>query len=143
MEVNKMMNHISLMGRFVRDPELRHTKNGTPVASFTLAVERDYKSPSGEKDVDFIDIVAWRHTADFVSKYFSKGRMATVEGRLQLRDWVDRENNKRRSAEIVANNVYFADSAKAKNNTANVKAPYGAAPVAEGMENEASEELPF
>jgi single-strand DNA-binding protein len=106
-----MLNRIILMGRLTRDPELRHTQSGTAVASFALAVDRDFKSrDSGEKAVDFIDIVAWRNTAEFVSKYFTKGRMAVVEGRLQLRDWTDRDGGKRRSAEVVADNVYFADS---------------------------------
>lgn len=104
------LNHIVLMGRLTRDPELRHTQSGTAVASFTLAVDRDFKSKdTGEKVTDFIDIVAWRSTAEFVSKYFSKGRQAVVEGRLQLRDWTDRDGNKRRSAEVLAENVYFAD----------------------------------
>ncbi|MET0017876.1 single-stranded DNA-binding protein [Oscillibacter sp.] len=107
-----MLNKIILMGRLTRDPELRRTGSGTAVTSFTLAVDRDFKSQSGEKETDFIDIVAWRATAEFVSKYFSKGRMAVVEGRLQLRDWVDKQGNKRRSAEVVADNVYFGDSKK-------------------------------
>jgi len=107
-----MLNKIILMGRLTRDPELRRTGSGTAVTSFALAVDRDFKSQSGEKETDFIDIVAWRATAEFVSKYFSKGRMAVVEGRLQLRDWVDKQGNKRRSAEVVADNVYFGDSKK-------------------------------
>ncbi len=108
-----MLNRIIIMGRLVRDPELRHTQSGTPVASFTLAVDRDFKSKeSGEKGVDFLDVVAWRSTAEFVSKFFSKGRMAVAEGRLQIRDWTDREGNKRKSAEVVADNVYFGDSRK-------------------------------
>ena len=105
-----MLNRIILMGRLTRDPELRRTGSGTAVTSFSLAVDRDFKSQSGEKETDFIDIVAWRNTAEFVSKYFTKGRMAVVEGRLQMRDWQDRDGNKRRSAEVVADNVYFADS---------------------------------
>lgn len=105
-----MLNRIIVMGRLTRDPELRRTNSGTAVASFSLAVDRDFKSQSGEKETDFIDVVAWRNTAEFVSKYFSKGRMAVVEGRLQLRDWTDKDGNKRRSAEIVANSVYFGDS---------------------------------
>lgn len=107
-----MLNKIILMGRLTRDPELRRTGSGTAVASLTLAVDRDVKSKDGEKATDFIDIVAWRNTAEFVSKYFSKGRMAVVEGRLQIRDWKDKEGNNRRSAEVVADNVYFGDSAK-------------------------------
>lgn len=105
-----MLNKIIIMGRLTRDPELRRTQSGTAVTSFSLAVDRDFKSKSGEKETDFIDIVAWRNTADFVSKYFSKGRMAVVEGRLQIRDWVDKDGGKRRSAEVVADNVYFGDS---------------------------------
>ena len=105
-----MLNKIILMGRPTRDPELKRTQSGTAVANFSLAVDRDFKSQSGEKETDFIDIVAWRSTAEFVSKYFTKGRMAVVEGRLQLRDWVDQSGGKRRSAEVVADNVYFGDS---------------------------------
>ena len=105
-----MLNKIILMGRLTRDPELRRTGSGTAVTSFSLAVDRDFKSQSGEKETDFIDIVAWRSTAEFVSKYFTKGRMAVVEGRLQIRDWTDRDGGKRRSAEVVADNVYFGDS---------------------------------
>lgn len=105
-----MLNKIVIMGRLTRDPELRRTQTGTPVTSFSLAVDRDFKSQSGEKETDFIDVVAWRGTAEFVSKYFSKGRMAIVEGRLQIRDWTDREGGKRRSAEVIADNIYFGDS---------------------------------
>ena len=105
-----MLNKIFIMGRLTRDPELRRTQNGTAVTSFTLAVDRDFKNADGTKDTDFIDVVAWRNTAEIVSKYFSKGRMAVVEGRLQLRDWTDKDGNKRRSAEVVADNLYFGDS---------------------------------
>ena len=106
-----MLNRIILMGRLARDPELRHTQSGTPVASFRLAVDRDFKDKNtGEKATDWIDVVAWRQTAEFVSRYFTKGRMAVVEGRLQMRDWTDRDGNKRTSAEVVADNVYFGDS---------------------------------
>lgn len=106
-----MLNRIILMGRLTRDPELRHTQTGTPVASFSLAVDRDFKDKTtGEKSTDFIDIVAWRQTAEFVSRFFTKGRMAVVEGRLQIRDWTDKDGGKRRSAEVVADNVYFGDS---------------------------------
>ena len=105
-----MLNKIFIMGRLTRDPELRRTQSGTPVTSFSLAVDRDFKSQSGEKETDFIDVVAWRSTAEFVAKYFTKGRMAVVEGRLQIRDWQDRDGNKRRSAEVIADNVYFGDS---------------------------------
>lgn len=105
-----MLNRIIVMGRLTRDPELRRTNSGNAVTSFTVAVDRDFKTQSGDKETDFIDVVAWRNTAEFVSKYFSKGRMAVVEGRLQLRDWTDKEGNKRRTAEIVADSVYFGDS---------------------------------
>ena len=105
-----MLNHITIMGRLTKDPELRRTQSGTSVTSFSLAVDRDFKSQSGEKETDFIECVAWKNTAEFVSKYFQKGRMAVVSGRLQLRDWTDKEGTKRRSAEIIADNVYFADS---------------------------------
>ena len=98
------------MGRFVRDPELRRTGSGTAVTSFSLACDRDFKSQSGEKETDFIEVVAWKNTAEFVSKYFSKGRMAVVEGRLQIREWTDKAGSKRKTAEVVADNVYFADS---------------------------------
>ena len=106
-----MLNHIVLMGRLTRDPELRRTGTGIAVASFSIAVDRDLGSKeTGEKETDFIDIVAWRNTAEFVSKYFTKGRMAVVSGRLQIRNWNDKDGNKRRSAEVVADNVYFGDS---------------------------------
>ena len=107
-----MLNKIILMGRLTRDPELRRTGSGTAVTSFSLAVDRDFKSQGGEKETDFIDVVAWRNSAEFVSKYFTKGRMAVVEGRLQMRNWTDRDGNKRVSAEVVADNVYFGDSKK-------------------------------
>ena len=110
-----MLNHIVLMGRLTRDPELRYTQSQTSVASFTLAVDRDFGGrDGGEKQTDFIDIVAWRSTAEFVSKYFTKGSMAVVSGRLQIRDWTDREGNKRRSAEVVADNVYFGESKRSR-----------------------------
>ena len=106
-----MLNKIFIMGRLTRDPELRRTQSGTAVTSFSLAVDRDFKDKTtGEKSTDFIDIVAWRQTAEFVSRFFTKGRMAVVEGRLQLRDWTDRDGNKRRTAEVIADNVYFGDS---------------------------------
>lgn len=108
-----MLNHIIIMGRLTRDPELRRTGSGLPVASFSLAVDRDFTSrDGGEKETDFIDCVAWRNTAEFVSKWFSKGRMAVVSGRLQIRSWTDNNGNKRRSAEVVADSVYFGDSKK-------------------------------
>ena len=106
-----MLNHITIMGRLTRDPELRYTQSQTPVASFTLAVDRDFGNrDGGEKQTDFIDCVAWRSTAEFVSKYFQKGSMAVVSGRLQIRDWTDREGGKRRSAEVVVDNIYFGES---------------------------------
>lgn len=107
-----MLNHIVLMGRLTRDPELRRTATGASVASFSIAVDRDFKTDGGERETDFIDVVAWRNTADFVSKYFAKGRMAVVSGRLQIRTWTDKDGNKRRSAEVIADNVYFGDSKK-------------------------------
>ena len=122
-----MLNHIVLMGRLTRDPELRRTGSGIAVASFSLAVDRDFGSSAnnGEKETDFIDIVAWRNTAEFVSKYFTKGRMAVVSGRLQIRNWTDKEGNKRRSAEVVADNVYFGDS---KRDAAGDNSGYSPAP---------------
>ena len=104
------------MGRLTRDPELRRTGIGTAVTSFSLACDRDFKSRSGDKEADFIEVVAWKNTAEFVSKYFSKGRMAVVEGRLQIRDWTDKAGNKRTTAEVVADNVYFADSKRSESN---------------------------
>lgn len=109
------MNQVVLMGRLTRDPELRHTQNGTAVASFSLAVDRGYTSrDSGERQADFFNIVAWRNTAEFVAKYFVKGQMAAVTGRLQIRDWTDRDGNKRQTPEIVADNVYFTESKKSR-----------------------------
>ena len=106
-----MLNHITIMGRFTRDPELRYTQTNTQVASFTLAVDRDFADKTtGDRPTDFIDCVAWRSTADFVSKYFSKGSLAVVSGRLQIRDWTDKEGNKRRNAEVIVENIYFGES---------------------------------
>ena len=106
-----MLNHITIMGRLTRDPELRRTGTGIAVASFTVAVDRDFGGrDGGEKETDFIDCVAWRQTGEFVSKYFTKGSMIVVSGRLQIRSWTDKEGNKRRSAEVVADNVYFGES---------------------------------
>ena len=106
-----MLNHITIMGRLVRDPELRRTGSGIAVASFTVAVDRDFGGrDGGEKETDFIDCVAWRQTGEFVSKYFTKGRMIVVSGRLQIRSWTDKDGNKRRTAEVVADNCYFGDS---------------------------------
>lgn len=110
-----MLNHIVIMGRMTRDPELRRTGSGVAVASFTLAVDRDFTGKDGgEKEVDFIDCVAWRATGEFVSKHFKKGSMAVVSGRLQLRGWTDKDGNKRRTAEVVADNVYFGESKRAE-----------------------------
>ena len=131
-----MLNKCFLLGRMTKDPEIRRTNGGIAVTSFTLAVDRDFKT-NGEKETDFIDVVAWRNTAEFVSKYFSKGRMAIVEGRLQIRDWTDKNGNKRRTAEVVADNVYFGDSKKE-----NKQEPeYKQADLAEISEEDG--ELPF
>ena len=111
-----MLNKIIIMGRLTIDPELRRTGSGTAVTSFSLDCDRDFKSQSGEKETDFIEVVAWKNTAEFVSKYFSKGRMAVVDGRLQIRDWTDKAGNKRTTAEVVADNVYFADSKRSESN---------------------------
>lgn len=106
-----MLNRVVIMGRLTRDPELRHTQTGTPVASFSLAVDRDFKDKTtGEKATDFIDIVAWRNSAEFVSHYFTKGRMAVVNGRLQTRTWKDKDGNNRKAVEVVADSIYFGDS---------------------------------
>ena len=119
-----MLNHIVIMGRLTRDPELRRTGSGVAIANFTLAVDRDFTDKnSGEKETDFIDCVAWRQTGEFVSKYFAKGKMAVVAGRLQIRSYTDKDGNKRRVAEIVSDNVYFADSKRESNE--NVTAQYG------------------
>ena len=132
-----MLNNIVIMGRLTRDPELRRTGSGVAVASFTLAVDRDFSAKDGgEKETDFIDCVAWRQAGEFVSKYFTKGRMACVSGRLQIRNWTDKDGNKRRNAEVIADNVYFADSKNAADNggrdatAAQPAATFAAAPVA-------------
>ena len=109
-----MLNTITIMGRLTRDPELRRTSSGVAVASFTLACERDFAAQGETRETDFIDIVAWRYTAEFVDKYFSKGQMAVVTGRLQIRNWQDKEGNKRRSAEILADHVYFGEAKRDK-----------------------------
>lgn len=109
-----MLNHITLMGRLTKDPELRYTQSQIPVVSFRLAVDRDFSREGAEKQTDFIDIVAWRQTAEFVSKYFSRGSMAVVSGRLQMREWTDKDNNRRVTAEVVADNVYFGESKKSR-----------------------------
>ena len=137
-----MLNKIILMGRLTRDPDLRRTGSGTAVTSFCLAVDRDFKSQSGQRETDFIDIVAWRATAEFVNKYFSKVRMAVVEGRLQLRDWTDKEGGKRRSAEVVADSVYFGDSKRDVSNSGTSAPPLVDA-NGELAEDEEPGELPF
>ena len=125
-----MLNHIVIMGRLVRDPELRRTGSGVAVTSFTVAVDRDFGGKDGgERETDFIDCVAWRQTGEFVSKYFAKGRMAVVSGRLQIRNWTDKEGNKRRSAEVIADNVYFGDSKREGDNGGNTYS----APAAPGF----------
>ena len=145
-----MLNHITIMGRLTRDPELRRTGSGTAVASFTLAVDRDFgKNENGERETDFIDCVAWRQTGEFVSKYFTKGRMAVVSGRLQIRGWTDKDGNKRRSAEVVADNVYFGDSRRDGEGApasfgGNSYGSYGAAPVSDfALLEDDDAQLPF
>ena len=142
-----MLNHIVLMGRLTRDPELRHTQQGTSVASFSLAVERDFSSrDGGQKATDYIDIVAWRSTADFVSKYFTKGQLVAVSGRLQIRDWTDRDGGKRRSAEVVADNVYFAESKRNRDSApdSDYSNSYSVPPIEQGFTQlEDDGELPF
>ena len=151
-----MLNHIVLMGRMVADPELRRTGSGVAVASFRIAVDRDFVSKeNGEKKTDFIDVVAWRQTGEFVSKYFTKGRMAVVSGRLEMRDWTDKEGNKRRTAEVVADQVYFGDSKKEESSGANYggteqiyesmkNGTYSAAPASDfAMLEDDDESLPF
>lgn len=123
-----MLNHITIMGRLTRDPELRRTGSGIAVASFTVAVDRDYSDKqSGEKETDFIDCVAWRQTGEFVSKHFTKGRMIVVSGRLQIRSWTDKDGNKRRTAEIVADNCYFGDRKKESSGGDSYTGNYGQA----------------
>lgn len=141
-----MLNKIIIQGRLTRDPELRHTQTGTAVASFALAVDRDFKDRnSGERATDFIDVVAWRQTGEFVSRYFTKGRLAVVEGRLQMRDWTDKDGGKRRSAEVVADNVYFGDSRRdgedARNTGASAAQEVGAGQYTEVDDDDG--ELPF
>ena len=135
-----MLNKAIVMGRLTKDVELRRTNTGTPVASFTLAVDRDFADKqSGEKEVDFIEVVSWKGTAEFVSKFFSKGKMAIVSGRLQMRKWTDKDGNKRTTAEIVAENVYFGDSKKDDTGS------FASTPTATNYEplTYADEQLPF
>ena len=147
-----MLNHITIMGRLTKDVELRRTNTGTPVASFTLAVDRDFADKqSGEKETDYIEVVAWRNTAEFVSKYFAKGRMAVVSGRLQIRSWTDKDNNKRKTAEVVADNVYFGNSKKDESNigtyggyTAPALPEYPTTPASDfAMLDDSDAQLPF
>ena len=145
-----MLNHITIMGRLTRDPELRRTGTGIAVASFTVAVDRDFGGrDGGERETDFIDCVAWRQTGEFVSKYFTKGSMAVVSGRLQIRSWTDKEGNKRRTAEVVADNVYFGES-KRTGDAGNYAAPAAggytapAAPASDfAMLDDDDAQLPF
>lgn len=119
-----MLNHIVIMGRLTRDPELRRTGSGLAVASFSVAVERDFPNrDTGEREVDFINCVAWRQTGEFVSKWFTKGSMIVVSGRLQMRTWTDKDGNKHTTAEIVADDVYFGESKKDRDSRGNVNAP--------------------
>lgn len=133
-----MLNTITIMGRLTRDPELRRTQTGVAVASFTLACERDLAPQGADKETDFIDVCAWRYTAEFVEKYFSKGQMAVVTGRLQIRNWEDKEGNKRRSAEILADHVYFGEAKRDSQKT--TYAPEDDFPVMDGPE---PPDLPF
>lgn len=139
-----MLNQITIAGRLTHDPELRHTASGTAVTSFSLAVERDYTSKDGgERETDFIDVVAWRGTAEFVRNYFTKGQMAIVSGRLQIRPWTDDNGNKRRSTEVVAEHVYFGGSKKESGSAApQVSAPAGTAPALEELPED-NDGLPF
>lgn len=133
-----MLNHITIMGRLTRDPEMRRTGSGVAVTSFTIACDRDF-GQNGQKETDFIDITAWRNTAEFVDKYFTKGRMAVVSGRLQIRKWKDKDGNDRRSAEVVADNVYFGDSKKDDSGYSAAPAPASDYPVL----NDEDSALPF
>lgn len=139
-----MLNHITIMGRLTRDPELRRTNTGKAVTKFTLAVDRDYAEKGAERETDFIECVAWRWTAEFVDKYFGRGQMAVVSGRLQIRDWEDKGGNRRRSAEVVADNVYFGE--QKRDAGANGAPSYGVKPAPASvfamLEDEDSQ-LPF
>ena len=139
-----MLNKIFIMGRLTRDPELRRTNSGTAVTSFTLAVDRDFKNADGTKETDFIDCVAWRSTAEFAAKYFTKGRMAIVEGKLQIRDWTDKDGNKRRNAEVIADNLYFGDSRSDNVGHQAAKAPVNVdAEDFDEVEDDMDDSLPF
>ena len=138
-----MLNHITIMGRLTRDPELRRTGTGVAVTSFTVAVDRDFTGDK-ERETDFIDCVAWRSTGEFVSKYFKKGSMAIVSGRLQIRSWTDKDGNKRRTAEVVADNVYFGESKSAAANTETSPVLYGTAGMSDfAMLDDDDATLPF
>ena len=142
-----MLNHIDIMGRLTRDPELRRTASGISCVNFTIAVDRDYSGKDGgEKETDFIDCVAWRSTADFVSKYFTKGRMAVVSGRLQVRKWKNKDGENRYSTEVVAENVYFGDSKKEASGGYNAPAlpEYPSTPASDfAMLDDDDAQLPF
>ena len=129
-----MLNHITVMGRMTRDPETRYTRSNTPVCSFTLAVERDRKNEDGSRATDFIDCVAWRSTAEFIGKYFRKGSMAVADGRLQLRDWTDKDGSSHRTAEILVSNVYFAGDSKREADSGSSQAAHRA-PSRDSFEN--------
>ena len=141
-----MLNHIVLMGRLTRDPELKRTASGTAVTSFPIAVDRDFPNKeTGERETDFIDIVAWRGTAEFAEKYFAKGRAVVVSGRLQIREWNDKDGNKRRTAEVVADNLYFADSKREDGGVSAASKPRKSAPDELPVDEGADEgsDLPF
>ena len=138
-----MLNHITAAGRLTKDPELRRTQNGVAVASFTIACDRDIKDASGNKQTDFIDCVAWRNTAEFVYKYLTRGRMVIVSGRLQMREWTDKNGNKRRNAEILAESVYFGDSKRAVENTEKNETEESAQTVDFDQVEIDDDELPF
>lgn len=142
-----MLNHIVIMGRLCADPEMRQTQSGVPVATARIAVDRDFKDKStGERAADFVNIVAWRATGEFLSKFFKKGRMVVVDGRLQMRDWTDKEGIKRTTAEVVADHVYFGDSKRDGDscNTYQGNAPSGYCPPDVGQFSEIEDdESPF
>ena len=138
------LNHITLMGRICNEIELRRTGTGVAVTSFSLAVDRDFKNGSGEKETDFVDIVCWKNTAEFVANYFAKGRMAVVSGRLQGRSWTDKDGNKRNTVENVADNCYFGDSKKEADSGYTGFVPNGAVPSADFALLEGDDaQLPF
>lgn len=138
-----MLNRIIIQGRMTKDPELRNTQSGTSVASFTLAVDRDFKSQSGERETDFINCTAWKSVAEFVSRFFTRGRMAIVEGRLQARKYTDKDGNNRTAYEVVASSVYFGDSKKDGDSQPAPSYAQSSAPSFEDMEDEDGSELPF